>query len=69
MDYLGGNPWANWHHSGAITIPVIFDYEFEHDVVMEQLKSGEIQKMILDQYTGNMLIGKALSMRFAEGGR
>lgn len=48
-------PWANWRHSGVITIPAISDYEFEHDVVLEQLKSGEIQSVILDQYTGNML--------------
>jgi hypothetical protein len=38
--------WANWRHA-------FFDWEFEE--VMEKLKTGEIQTVLVDIYPGNTL--------------
>lgn len=48
-------PWADWRHSGVITLPQIGKYNYEHEVVLAQLKSKEINRVVLDQYVGNML--------------
>lgn len=46
--------WANWRHSGVVTLQESGKLEFEHDVTLLKLQSGEINRVIIDEYVGNM---------------
>ena len=47
--------WADWRHSGVIVFPNKNGFKFDHDIALAKLKSGEVKRVILDQYVGNML--------------
>lgn len=46
--------WANWRHSGLVSLQESGKVEFEHDVTLLKFQSGEINRVIIDEYVGNM---------------
>ena len=46
--------WADWRHSGVVTLQEPGNLVFDHDITLLQLKSGQISRVILDEYVGNM---------------